>query len=71
MPQTEYIDNIKHVYDLMSDPDVTVESLEIFENSKFILATYTDKNMEYQPHESANVAVACYVTSYARLELYS
>ena len=72
LTQTKYIKDPKDYFDMMVNPDVLIKHVEIFEeNCPFILVNYESTLDSIEAHSSANVIVASFVTTYARLKLYS
>ena len=71
MTQTEYISKPSQYFDLISNSNINVKNVEIFDNEcSFILVNYETKLEHIDTHATANVIVGSYVTAYARLELY-
>jgi hypothetical protein len=70
LPKTEYVHQLSRFYDIVTDPNKTVHYMEVFDHDHFALINYTDQTDKIEPHVSANVVVAAFVTAYARLELY-
>ena len=71
MTQTEYISKPSQYFDLISNSNIIVKNVEIFDNEcPFILVNYETKLEHIDTHATANVIVGSYVTAYARLELY-
>ena len=71
MSQTEYISKPSQYFDLISNPNIIVKNVEIFDNEcPFILVNYETKLDHIDTHATANVIVGSHVTAYARMELY-
>ena len=71
MSQTEYISKPSRYFDLITNPNIIVKNVEIFDNEcPFILVNYETQLDHINTHATANVIVGSYVTAYARLELY-
>ena len=71
MTHTEYISKPSQYFDLISNSNIIVKNVEIFDNEcPFILVNYETKLEHIDTHATANVIVGSYVTAYARLELY-
>jgi hypothetical protein len=58
-------------YDIVTNPQITVNYVDMFDHDEFILMIYSDQSDQSQPHSSANVVVASFVTACTRLELYA
>ena len=72
MSQTEYISKPSQYFDLITNPNIIVKNVEIFDNEcPFILVNYETKLVHIDTHATANVIVGSYVTAYARMELYN
>jgi hypothetical protein len=70
MPKTEYVKERARLHELLTSKHVTVNYVETFDHDDFLLINFTDQSDMIQPHSSANVVVASFVTAYARLVLY-
>ena len=72
MSQTEYISKPSQYFDLITNPNIIVKNVAIFDNEcPFILVNYETKLVHIDTHATANVIVESYVTAYARMELYN
>jgi hypothetical protein len=71
LAKTEYVNSVSGFYDIVTNPHITVNYVDMFDHDEFILINYSDQSDQAQPHSSANVVVASFVTAYARLELYA
>ena len=71
MSQTEYISKPSQYFDLITNPNIIVKNVEIFDNEcPFIMVNYETKLDHIDTHATANVIVGSYVTACARMELY-
>ena len=70
MSQTEYISKPSQYFDLITNPNIIVKNVEIFDN-EFILVNYETKLDHIDTHATANVIVGSYVTAYGRMKLYN
>ena len=71
LPKTEYVEDLPRFYEILSDKNKQVRYLDFFDHDGFVLMNFTDEGEMFEPHTSANVVVASFVTAYARLELYA
>ena len=70
MSLTEYISKPSQYFDLITNPNIIVKNVEIFDNEcPFILVNYETKLVHIDTHATANVIVGSYVAAYARMEL--
>ena len=70
LPKTEYVNTQSRLYEILKNPNIKLHYAEDFDECNFLLVNYSDKTDEIEPHVSANVVVASFVTAYARLVLY-
>ena len=69
MSQPEYISKPSQYFDLITNPNIIVKNVEIFDNEcPFILVNYETKLDHIDTHATADVIVVSYVTAYARME---
>ena len=72
MSETDYISKPSQYFDLITNPNIIVKNVEIFDNEcPFILVNYETKLVHNDTHATANVIVGSYVTVYARMELHN
>lgn len=71
LPKTEYVNTVSRYFDIVTDCNKKLNYVDFFDHDEFALMNFTDQTYVVEPHVSANVVVASFVTAYAMLELYS